>query len=125
MRSAVDLLDELNAVDESTRIEALEPIAEACNPKVATLPPELATLLATLQGRTQEEALRQAIVQLCAWAPLTVDELATLLSKSRDYLRNKHLIPMVGSGQLRFLYPESAKHPHQAYVAPVDKTIKP
>ena len=97
----------------------------ACNPELATLPSELATLLATLKGRTQEDDLRQAIVRLCAWAPLTVDQLATLLGKSRDYLRNKHLIPMVGSGQLRFRYPESAKHPHQAYVAPADITTKP
>lgn len=44
-------------------------------------------------------------------------ELATLLGKSRDYLRNRHPIPVVREGLLRFLYPESAKHPHQAYVA--------
>jgi ATP-dependent DNA helicase RecG len=93
---------------------------QACNPELATLPAELATLLATLQGRITEDALRQAIVRLCAWAPLTVEQLATLLGKSRDYLRNKHLIPMVSQGQLRFRYPESAKHPHQAYVTPVD-----
>lgn len=98
--------------------------AETCNPELATLPPELATLLATLKGRTQEDVLRQAIVRLCAWAPLTVEQLATLLCKSRDYLRNKHLIPMVSSGQLRFRYPESAKHPHQAYVAPVDTSAE-
>ena len=100
------------------------PDVPACNPEVATLPDELATLLATLKDRAQEEVLRQAIVRLCSWAPLTVDQLATLLGKSRNYLRNKHLIPMVSNGQLRFRYPESAKHPHQAYVAPVDTTAK-
>lgn len=64
------------------------PDPAACNPALATLLPELAT-----------------------W-------LATLLGKDRHNLRNKHLIPMVRDGQLRFRYPESAKHPHQAYVAP-------
>lgn len=92
----------------------------ACNLEVATLPAELATLLATLTTRNNGETLRQAIVLLCTWKPLTVDELATLLGKSRNYLRNKHLIPMISSGQLRFRYPESAKHPHQAYVAPMN-----
>lgn len=48
-------------------------------------------------------------------------ELATFLDKDRHYLRNKHLIPMVRDGQLRFRYPESAKHPHQAYVAAGDE----
>lgn len=93
------------------------PAGEACNPKHATLPPELATLLATLQGRVSTEALRGGIVRLCAWQALGVDQLASFLNKDRHYLRNKHLIPMVREGQLRFRYPESAKHPHQAYVA--------
>jgi hypothetical protein len=166
MRSAAELFEELNAVDESNRIEAKrasdvgksvmetviafanEPglgggylllshsltVAKVASPQLAldiagaesppaptqACNPELATLLATLQGRITEDALRQAIVRLCAWAPLTVEQLATLLGKSRDCLRNKHLIPMVSQGQLRFRYPETAKHPHQAYVTPVD-----
>jgi ATP-dependent DNA helicase RecG len=48
-------------------------------------------------------------------------ELATFLGKDRHYLRNKHRIPMVREGQLRFRYPETAKHPHQAYVAAGDE----
>ncbi|MDP1527884.1 hypothetical protein [Rhodoferax sp.] len=44
-------------------------------------------------------------------------ELASFLDQDRHYLRNKHLIPKVRDGQLRFRYPETAKHPHQAYVA--------
>jgi ATP-dependent DNA helicase RecG len=99
--------------------------ADACNPELATLPLELATLLATLKDRTSADALRRVIVGLCAWAPLTVEQLATLLGKDRDYLRNKHLTPMVRDGQLRFRYPESAKHPHQAYVAPLDTEEQP
>lgn len=83
---------------------------------LATLPPELATLHATLAGRASTQALRAAIVRFCAWRALSVDELATLLGRKRDYLRNKHLIPMVREGALRFRYPESAKHPHQAYL---------
>lgn len=95
--------------------------AGACNPELATLPPELATLLATLKDRASADVLRHVIVRLCAWTPLTVEQLATLLGKDRDYLRNKHLTPMVRDGKLRFRYPESAKHPHQGYVAPVNK----
>lgn len=100
------------------------PEAKTCNPELATLPPELATLLATLKGRVSAEALRTAILRLCAWTPLTVEQLATLLEKDRHYLRNKHLIPMVRDRELRFLYPESAKHPHQAYVAAEAKDKK-
>lgn len=49
-------------------------------------------------------------------------ELATLVGKSGDYLRNKHLIPMVSQAQPRFRYPDSVKRPQQAYVAPVCQT---
>lgn len=101
--------------------DAPKPGGAACNLELATLPPELATFLATLKGRASAGALRDAIRRLCAWAPLTVDQLASLLDKDRHYLRNKHLIPMVRDGQLRFRYPESAKHPHQAYVAAGDE----
>lgn len=101
--------------------DAPKPSNAACNLELATLPPELATLLATLTGRVSPEALREAIRRLCIWAPLTVDQLATLIGKDRDYLRNKHLIPMVRDGLLKFRYPESAKHPNQAYVASEDE----
>ena len=90
---------------------------EACNLELATLPPELATLLASLKGRVTPEALRDGICRLCAWSPLTCDQLASLLGKDRHYLRNKHLTPMVRVGLLKFRYPETAKHPHQAYLA--------
>lgn len=105
----------------SESIEAPAISAEGCNPELATLPPELATLLATLNGRVTPDALRDAIRRLCAWSPLTGDQLATLLGKDRHYLRNKHLIPMVRDGLLKFRYPESAKHPNQAYVVPTER----
>lgn len=91
---------------------------EGCKLELATLPPELATLLPTSGSNLGREALRALIVRLCAWQPLTGEQLATLLNKDRHYLRNKHLTPMVASGRLSLRYPESAKHPHQAYVAP-------
>jgi ATP-dependent DNA helicase RecG len=97
--------------------EEPEPQGKGCNLDHATLPAELATLLAEHSGRIDQDTLRRLIIRLCAWRPLTGEELATLLRKKRDYLRNKHLIPMVRDGQLRLRYPETAKHPHQAYVA--------
>ncbi|GHU28794.1 transcriptional regulator [Betaproteobacteria bacterium] len=98
------------------------PDDEGCKLELATFPPELATLLVSLKGRVTGETLREGINRLCAWIPLTGDQLATLLGKDRHYLRNKHLIPMVRNGQLRFRYPESSKHPHQAYVATMPET---
>jgi ATP-dependent DNA helicase RecG len=99
-------------------MEGCKPTPQGCNPELATLPPELATLLKQQQGRSSQGALRELLVALCCWQPLSGEQLATLLGKDRHYLRNKHLIPMVRAGQLRLRYPESANHPHQAYLAP-------
>lgn len=94
--------------------------AEAADQKVAsevaTLPPELATLVATLQRRMARDDLRAGIVRLCTWRPLSGEELAELLHRDRHYLRNKHLIPMVAGGVLALRYPGQPNHPQQAYV---------
>lgn len=94
------------------------PICLSANPRKC---PQSAPKVASLKGRASADVLRDAIRRLCAWSPLTGDQLATLLDKDRHYLRNKHLIPMVRNGLLKFRYPESAKHPHQAYVATEDE----
>ena len=60
------------------------PDPPACNLALATLPAELATWLATLKGRVTT-TLRSAVLRLCAWTPLTVEQLATLLAKDRHY----------------------------------------
>jgi ATP-dependent DNA helicase RecG len=91
---------------------------------VATLPGQLATLLATLSGRVASPVLRDGILQLCTWHHLTGEELATLLKRDRHYLRNKHLIPMVREGLLTLVYPDNPNHPHQAYTAPVGQKIE-
>jgi ATP-dependent DNA helicase RecG len=96
MRSAADLLEKLNAVDESPRI-----------------------------GTKLASELGKSIMRSVWLGSLTVEELATLLGKDRDYLRNKHLTRLVRDGQLRFRYPESTKYRHQAYVAPMDKEEQP
>ena len=73
------------------------------------------TEVATFGKRIDSKALRNAVLQLCDWQPMTVDELATLLGRERNYLRNKHLADMIKNGDLEFLYPESINHPYQAY----------
>lgn len=96
---------EANTHSDSTEVATL----------LATLPPELATQLATFGKRVDSKALRNAVLQLCEWQPMSIDQLATLLGRDRNYLRNKHLADMIKNGDLEFLYPESINHPYQAY----------
>lgn len=92
--------------------------------KLATLPPELATLVASLKCRVAAKALRSGILQLCTWSALTGDELATFLKRDRYYLRNKHLTPMVKEGLLALRFPDSPNRPDQAYQMPKTKEGK-
>jgi len=70
------------------------------------------------------KTLRAKIRILCLHKPQTIEQLANSLGKSAAYLRNKHLSQMLQNGTLKFLYPESAKHPHQAYIAVEDENYK-
>jgi ATP-dependent DNA helicase RecG len=91
------------------------------NPPFARLlqrfPPQLATQIEAQRGKRQsKEHLRALLLRLCSHGYLTVHELEILLDKHRNYLMIDYIRPLVRAGQLKLRYPESAKHPHQAYV---------
>ncbi len=68
--------------------------------------------------RRLDTATRDAIiVALCARAPLSLREIASLVVRDEMYLSDV-LSKLVASGRLRFLYPEQPSHPRQRYVAP-------
>jgi hypothetical protein len=85
---------------------------------LATLPSDLAAQTRAQRGQRQpREALQALLLKLCECQPFAAEELETLLDKHRKYLMTEHIRPLVLAGKLRLRYPESAKHPHQAYVA--------
>ena len=81
------------------------------------LPPQLATQITAQRGKRQsKEKLRALLLQLCTHGFITLQELEVLLDKHRNYLMIDYIRPLVRAGQLKLRYPESAKHPHQAYI---------
>ena len=85
------------------------------NRRLLPLPQSLAERLPKAGQRISGPALRALIRDLCEWRPLRGDELATLLGKDLQYLRNKHLSVLIQSRELVCLYPESPNHALQAY----------
>ena len=84
---------------------------------LATLPDSLAAQTRAQRGQRQsKEVLQALILNLCSQRPFTAQELVTLLDKHRKYLMTEHIGPLAQADKLRLRYPESAKHPHQAYV---------
>jgi hypothetical protein len=83
------------------------PRYEAINQKVFSL----------LKGkkRTSPDLMRQAILIICDNDFVSVEEIATMLSRSRDSVSVHYVSKMVKEGLLELRYPENISHPHQAY----------
>lgn len=80
------------------------------------LPQPLAVEVQGLGRKVAHGTLRNLVVHLCAVRPWTAQELAALLDRSRGYLVQNHLGPMVHSGVLLRTEPDP-QSPNQAYRA--------
>jgi len=67
--------------------------------------------------RTDSEIVREVILKLCGMRPFSADDLAGLLNRNAQGLRERYLGPLVDSGLLRLRFPTSPNHPDQAYTA--------
>lgn len=84
-----------------------------------------ADLLARIQaaGKKPRQAILRGLVrELCALRAFTAAELCKVLGRSNTgELTRDHLKPMREAGELTLLFPESEKHPHQAYLVPPER----
>jgi predicted HTH transcriptional regulator len=67
--------------------------------------------------RASPDLIRQAILVICENDFVSVDEIATMLIRSRDTVSIHYISGMVKEGVLELRYPENISHPHQAYRA--------
>jgi ATP-dependent DNA helicase RecG len=82
------------------------------------LPPsELATEIARIGKKEKIEVLRQLILKLCSWNDLSLNELAQMLKRNDDYLRQQVIKPLMLNGQLCYTLPNEPSHPKQKYRA--------
>lgn len=66
--------------------------------------------------KPRQATVRELLRELCSLRAYTAQELCQLLGRSdARELARLHLKPMREAGVLTLLYPESEKHPHQAY----------
>jgi len=62
------------------------------------------------------ELMRNVIIDLCSQQPLTLESLETLLKRSGESLRKKHLQDLIKDNKIRRLYSTQPNHPQQAYI---------
>ena len=55
------------------------------------------------------------ILRLCESRYLTLDELADLLDRRKDSLRNHYITPMLEDGRIEARYKNIRNHPRQGY----------
>jgi ATP-dependent DNA helicase RecG len=83
---------------------------------IETLPKDLQILINNLNIRSSKKDLRLIIQKLCAWQPLTAQQLVKILKrKDKKHFVRSHLTPMVKEGALKYLFPEDENSPNQAY----------
>ncbi|WP_236692665.1 ATP-binding protein [Aneurinibacillus tyrosinisolvens] len=72
--------------------------------------------LARKRKRLSPAVMENIIVVLCEKKPLMLKELAQLLERTPDGLRNNYLAKLLKEGKLRLRYPAQVNHPKQAYI---------
>ena len=81
------------------------------------LPLHLAGAVENLGQRATPEEVKYVILRLCKWRALQVTELSAILKRSRRYIQENYLSPMIKSSDLQYTYPDNPAHPQQAYKA--------
>nr|WP_221248227.1 transcriptional regulator [Anoxybacillus mongoliensis] len=72
--------------------------------------------IARKKKRLAPTKMEEIILQLCAHRPLMLKELAYLLDRTPDGLRNNYLGKLLAEGKMRLKYPDQPNHPKQAYI---------
>ena len=60
--------------------------------------------------------MKNIILKLCEVSPLMLKELAELLDRNEDGIRNNYLSILKEEGKIKLRYPGQINHPQQAYI---------
>ena len=72
--------------------------------------------LSRRKKRLSPDVMEQIIIELCNQKPLMLKELADLLGRTPDGLRNNYLAKLLTKRKLKLKYPNQINHPRQAYM---------
>jgi len=67
------------------------------------------------QWKTPKTIVEATILHLCEEEFLTLEDLADLLNRTKDTLRNHYINPMLDDGRLEAKYKNIRTHPRQGY----------
>ena len=89
-------------------------LAHTDNLNASELPAYLIEIIEDLGKKASNEAMNNAILQLCSWKELTIRQLASIMNRNDKYLFGI-ITPLRESGKLEYTIPDMPNHPEQAY----------
>jgi ATP-dependent DNA helicase RecG len=94
--------------------------------EVPGLPTELRLLAEAIRStkRADREKMEEAILRLCQGRFLSLDDLARLLGRQQEGIRDKYVSPLTKQGRLVRRFPEKPNHRDQAYRTVVNEREK-
>jgi ATP-dependent DNA helicase RecG len=112
---------ELNSVNNNKVSRSMKQMEEKVNNTIGNQTDQEDELwriaeLARKKKRLSPTIMEEIILQLCSKRPLMLKELAYLLERTPDGLRNNYLAKLLNEGKIKLKYPDQPNHPKQAYM---------
>ena len=85
------------------------------------LPDELLERCRNLKKWESSKKMKELIVELCTYEPLSINEIADILHRKPHSIRYLYVSSLIEDGRLFFTIPEMIKHPNQKYTAVKNK----
>ncbi len=106
-----------NQSETSQKVDTSKPKVDTSKPKVNTSKPKVDTSKQKVATRTKlnKAQLEDEVMKICQNEYIKMDEVATILGKSVDYLKNKIFPIMIKEGKLKKRFPYTHNHPEQGY----------
>jgi ATP-dependent DNA helicase RecG len=104
-----------NAIGENSN--ATRENSNAARENSNALPADLLERCKNLKKWESSEKMKSLIVELCAFTPLSVNDIAVIINRKPSSVRYLYTNPLVEDGKLFYTIPEMVKHPDQKYTS--------
>lgn len=79
------------------------------------IPSDLKQELEQLGLRASEKKVKSLILKICALKSFKLPEIAFLLRRNANYIRENYLMSLIKTEELKYVFPHQPNHPQQAY----------
>lgn len=114
---STELTPQVSALSEELTPQA-NVLSEELNPisvEFLEISPDLKQELEKLGLRAAENKVKSLILKICAVRPFKLPEIAFMLKRNANYVRENYLMSLIKTGELKYVFPHQPNHPQQAY----------